>query len=129
MIEPASATIIILGFIAVFGFGLPLLERVPVIRDAISYRWAVMVVLLAVMLGCVLDFSHLNDQLRLYTVVGITIIAAIYIILRSIEKALAKGWTLGVDRIHLEKGDAKAEVILNEDEKKEAEHGNPENAS
>ena len=32
MIEPVSATIIIQVFIAVFGLGLPLLERVPVIR-------------------------------------------------------------------------------------------------
>lgn len=127
MIEPSFATIIILVFIAVFGLGLPLFERIPFFRNIVSYRWAVMVVLLAVMLGCILDFSHLNDQARLYTIVGVLVISAVYIVLRSVEKAFAKGWTLGVDRIRLEKGDAKAEVVLSEDEKKEANHDNTEN--
>ena len=127
MIEPSFATIIILVFIAVFGLVLPLFERIPFFRNIVSYRWAVMVILLAVMLGCILDFSHLDDQARLYTIVGVLVISAVYIIIRSVEKAFAKGWTLGVDRIRLEKGDAKAEVVLSEDEKKEADHDSTEN--
>lgn len=116
MITPSSAAIILVAFIAIFGIGIPFLEQIPKLKGAISYRWAVMVTLMAVMLGCILDFSHLNDQARVYTLVGITIICALFIILRSAEKVLANGWHIGVDRVTLSKGDFHGEVILDDAE-------------
>lgn len=69
-----------------------------------------MVALMAVMLGCVLDFSHLSDETRLYTIIAITVICGIYIVIRSAEKAMAKGWSFGLKRLRVEKGELKAEL-------------------
>jgi hypothetical protein len=127
MVTPTIAAAVIVAFIIVFGIGIPALEQIPKLKGAISYRWAVMVTLMAVMLGCVLDFSHINDQTRLYVLVGITIICALFILLRSAEKVLANGWHLGIDRVTISKGDLKGELIL--DDTKEGSNGSSKDPS
>lgn len=115
MISPYLATIILCSFIVVFGLVLPLLERIPFMRKSISYRWALVVAMMAMMIGCILNFSHLSDQARVSTIIGVMIICGIYIIIRSFEKILSNGWTLGIKKVHLEKGDIKAEVETKDD--------------
>ena len=117
MISATAATIIISIFIALFGIILPILDRLPGVGKCVSFRWAVVVTLLAILLGCVLDFGHLDETARHMIIVGVVIICGIYVVVRSAEKWLANGWSLGINRLHVEKGDLKGDILLNEENK------------
>lgn len=102
MLSPNIATIIIVSFLVVFGIIMPILNRK--LPKFISYRWSVIVVILALLIGAVLDFDALSDNVRYALIVGSLVIAGGYILLRTIEKALANGWLRGAE-IEAEKGD------------------------
>lgn len=102
MISPLSATIIMVSFILIFGVGVPILnKKVP---KYISYRWCVIVVALALLIGAVIDFEVLSDEARKIVLVGGLVIAGVYVVLRTIEKVLANGWLKGAS-IEATKGD------------------------
>ena len=102
MISPLSATIIMVTFILIFGVGVPILnKKVP---KYISYRWCVIVVALALLIGAVVDFEVLSDEARKIVLVGGLVIAGVYVVLRTIEKVLANGWLKGAS-IEATKGD------------------------
>lgn len=102
MISPLSATIIMVTFILIFGVGVPILnKKVP---KYISYRWCVIVVALALLIGAVIDFEVLSDEARKIVLVGGLVISGVYVILRTIEKVLANGWLKGAS-IEATKGD------------------------
>ena len=104
MLSPNVATIIIVSFLVVFGIIMPILNRK--LPKFISYRWSVIVVILALLIGAVLDFDALSDNVRYALIVGSLVIAGGYILLRTVEKALANGWLRGAE-IEAEKGDIK----------------------
>ena len=93
MISPSFATIVIVSFLVVFGIVMPILNRK--FPKFISYRWSVIVVVLALLLGSVLDFDALSENVRYALIVGSLVIAGGYILLRTVEKALANGWLRG----------------------------------
>lgn len=102
MISPLSATIIMVTFILIFGVGVPILnKKVP---KYISYRWCVIVVALALLIGAVVDFEVLSDEARKIVLVGGLVIAGVYVVLRTVEKVLANGWLKGAS-IEATKGD------------------------
>lgn len=102
MIDPQRATIILICFIALFGVGLPVLNlKFP---KYISYRWCVVVVVLALLIGAVVDFERLNDDARKIILTGGLIIVGGYALLRTLEKILANDW-LKFTKIELKKGD------------------------
>lgn len=103
MIPPTVATVVVVSFVVVFGLVLPIINRVA--PKYVSYRWCVVVAVLAMMLGVVIDFGELSDEARLYVILGGLVIAGGYVFLRTIEKALANGWLRGV-RLDAKKGDA-----------------------
>lgn len=103
MISPTAATVVVISFVVIFGLILPIVNRVA--PKYVSYRWCVVVAVLALMLGVVIDFGGLSDDARIYIIVGGLIIAGGYVFLRTIEKALANGWLRGV-RLDAKKGDA-----------------------
>jgi cell division protein FtsW (lipid II flippase) len=102
MISPVIATIIMVSFILVFGVGVPILDRKA--PKYISYRWCVIVVALALLIGAVIDFEVLSDDARKIVLVGGLVIAGVYVVLRTIEKVLANGWLKGAS-IEATKGD------------------------
>lgn len=102
MISPTAATAIVISFLVVFGVILPIFNRK--LPKFISYRWSVIVVILALLIGAVLDFDALSDNVRYALIVGSLVIAGGYILLRTVEKALANGWLRGAE-IEAEKGD------------------------
>jgi fucose permease len=104
MLSPETATIIIVAFLVVFGIIMPILNKK--LPKFISYRWSVIVVILALLIGAVLDFDALSEQVRYGLIVGGLVIAGGYILLRTVEKALANGWLRGAE-IEAEKGDIK----------------------
>lgn len=112
MIDPYVATAVIVGLIVVFGVVLPVLSiRFP---DYVSYRWCVVVVMLAVLVGAVVDFAPLSDETRRTLIVGTLIVSGAYVVLRTVEKALAKGWLRGA-RIEAQKGDISVKIHADDD--------------
>lgn len=112
MIDPYVATAVIVGLIVVFGIVLPVLSiRFP---DYVSYRWCVVVVMLAVLVGAVVDFAPLSDETRRTLIVGTLIVAGAYVVLRTAEKALAKGWLRGAS-IEAQKGDISVKIHADDD--------------
>lgn len=114
MLSPNIATIIIVSFLVVFGIIMPILNRK--LPKFISYRWSVIVVILALLIGAVLDFGALSDNVRYALIVGALVIAGGYILLRTIEKALANGWLRGM-RLDVRKGDASASISADKEDK------------
>lgn len=104
MISPTFATWIIIGFLVIFGVVLPVLNKK--LPKFVSYRWCVIVVILAILIGSVIDFGGLSENVRYAIIVGSLVIAGGYILLRTLEKALANGWFRGAE-IEAEKGDIK----------------------
>lgn len=113
MIDAFTATIILVAFIVLFGVALPILD----IKHSkfISYRWCVIVVVLALLIGAVVDFNILSDEARKIVLVGGLVIVGVYVALRTIEKALSKGWLKGAS-IEVKKGDLSATVKSEKDE-------------
>ena len=110
--SPLFSAIALLGAIFFFSIVIPLAETHPKIRPVISRRWIVIVCIVAAMIGVLLDFSHLTDGVRMAVIVGGMILAGTYILIRTIEKCAANGWSLGVSHIHVEHGATKADVNL-----------------
>ena len=92
-------TLILIAFLLII---VPLIERIPKIGECISRRWVVVTVTTTLMVAVVINFEHLDDGVRGSIIIGGFIVGILYILLRSFEKALAKGWSFGVKRI---KGD------------------------
>lgn len=107
MISPTFATIIIISFILLFGVGIPVLNVKA--KKFISYRWCVVVVVLAMLIGAVVDFEILTDETRQTVILGGIIVAGVYIALRTVEKALSNGWLKGTT-LKARKGDAEVEL-------------------
>lgn len=112
MISPISATALIVTFIAIFGVVVPIVDRKA--PKYMSYRWCVIVVVLALLIGAVVDFEVLSDDARRIVLVGGMIIAGVYVVLRTIEKALANGWLRGAS-IEAKKGDISVKVSSDKD--------------
>ena len=112
MIRPEFATIIIIAFILIFGVGIPVLNVKA--KKFISYRWCVVVVALALLIGAVVDFDVLSDETRRTVILGGLIIGCLYVVLRTAEKVLSKGWLKGT-RVKAKKGDAEIELSSDEE--------------
>ena len=89
-------TLILIAFLLII---VPLIERIPKIGECISHRWIVVPVTTTLMVAVVINFEHLDNGVRGSIIIGGFIVSIMYILLRSLEKALAKGWSFGVKRI------------------------------
>ena len=98
-VDAYMATWIAISLIAFLLIIVPLIERIPKIGECISHRWIVVTVAITLMVAVVINFEHLDNGVRGSIIVGGFIISIMYILLRSLEKALAKGWSFGVKRI------------------------------
>lgn len=107
MISPTFATIVIVSFILVFGVVIPIINKKA--PKYISYRWCVVVVILALLIGAVVDFDVLSDEARNVILMGGLIVSGGYVLLRTLEKALANGWLKGA-KLEVQKGDLSASL-------------------
>ena len=89
-------TLILIAFLLII---VPLIERIPKIGECISRRWVVVTIAMTLMVAVVINFEHLDNGVRGSIIIGGFIVGIMYILLRSFEKALAKGWAFGVKRI------------------------------
>ena len=98
-VDAYMATWIAISLIAFLLIIVPLIERIPKIGECISHRWIVVTVTTTLMVAVVINFEHLDNGVRGSIIIGGFIVSIMYILLRSFEKALAKGWSFGVKRI------------------------------
>ena len=98
-VDAYMATWITIALIAFLLIIVPLIERIPKIGECVSRRWVVVTVTTTLMVAVVINFEHLDDGVRGSIIIGGFIVGITYILLRSLEKALAKGWSFGVKRI------------------------------
>ena len=98
-VDAYMATWITVSLIAFLLIIVPLIERIPKIGECISRRWVVVTVTITLMVAVVINFEHLDNGVRGSIIIGGFIVSIMYILLRSLEKALAKGWSFGVKRI------------------------------
>lgn len=89
-------TLILIAFLLII---VPLIERIPKLGECVSRRWVVVTVTTTLMVAVVINFEHLDNGVRGSIIIGGFIVGIMYILLRSFEKALAKGWSFGVKRI------------------------------
>lgn len=108
MISPASAAAVVVAFLVIFAVLLPIFEMSKKIRKIVSLRWCVVVFTLALALAAVLDFSHLDDDVRLAIVIGAMATGLVFVFLRTFEKAAARGWTLPT--IRFRRGDSEGSI-------------------
>ena len=118
MIDSISATYVIIGFLVIFGIILPILDKIPKIKNFVSLRWTLVVIYSALCVGVVIDFEHLDNTVRFAIVIGGIILAGLFVLVRSIEKA-SNNWGLPHLRTTLKKGDISAELSLNSKIEKE----------
>lgn len=111
-VDAYMATWIAISLIAFLLIIVPLIERIPKIGECISHRWIVVTVAITLMVAVVINFEHLDDGVRGSIIIGGFIVSIMYILLRSLEKALAKGWSFGVKRIEGDWEHKRVEVEL-----------------
>ena len=113
MIDSYTATYVIITFLFILCIILPILEHIPKIKDFISLRWILVAIYSAMCLGVILDFSHLDNSVRFAVVVGGIVLSAIFLLVRSIDKAITNNWNIPKIRSKLSKGDVQAELSVN----------------
>lgn len=105
MVTPNLAIIIAGAIILIFALALPMLDSIKRFSDTISTRWSIVVIFLALGVGCVIDFQELSDQNRHLVLFGCLLMSVLYVVFISLEKWLSKGW-IGRAGITLKKGDS-----------------------
>ena len=113
-VDAYMATWIAISLIAFLLIIVPLIERIPKIGECISHRWIVVTVTTTLMVAVVINFDHLDNGVRGSIIIGGFIVSIMYILLRSLEKALAKGWSFGVKRIEGDWEHKRVEVELDD---------------
>ena len=105
MVTPNIAIIIAGAIILIFALALPMLDSIKRFSDTISTRWSIVVIFLALGVGCVIDFKELSDQNRHLVLLGCLLMSVLYVVFISLEKWLSKGW-IGRAGITLKKGES-----------------------
>ena len=113
MIDSYTATFVLVVFILVFGLVIPILDKVPYVKDFISFRWSLVVIYSAMCLGVIIDFEHLDTSVRFAVVVGGIILSAIFLIVRSLEKAAVNKWKFPRFRGKVQRGNTSGEISVN----------------
>lgn len=86
MLTPEMSAIILLIVSVVLLIVIPLLDGSKRFARYVSLRYTLVTVALVMSLGCVLDFSHLNDSSRNIALMGGLILVGVFVAVRSLEK-------------------------------------------
>lgn len=97
-------------FVVLFGIVVPFFNIFHKTREFVSLRWIVVVTFLCLAIGATLDFSHLNDSTRLALIVGGLSVGALWILVRTWEKAKAKGYSINFPDVNAKKGDLSVHI-------------------
>lgn len=105
MVSANIALLIMIIVIFLLALILPLLDSVKGFKDSISTRWSIVVVYLALGIGCVIDFEKISDDTRHFVLLGCFVISILYIVFISLEKWFAHKW-IGKLGVTLKRGDS-----------------------
>ena len=118
MIDPFSATAIIIAFLVIWAIIIPVCGVIPKVKEIISYRYLVVTVFLACTIGVIVNFGELDTGVKMAVIVGTAILSGLYIVLRSIEKLAFNGLFSSHDlKASVSKGDIEAKIELKNGEK------------
>lgn len=106
MLESVPAVTICLTLFTILML-LPFIEKIPGIGKVVSLRWAVVAVVMTSFIAVIVNFVNLSDTVRETIIVGSLIIACLWIVLRSIELWLYKGYFMKAERIEVDADDKK----------------------
>ena len=98
-VDAYMATWITIALIAFLLVVVPLLEKIPKLKDCVSRRWVIVTITTTLMISVVINFKHLNDSVRESIIIGGFVVGIAYILIRSVESLIDKGWTFGVKHI------------------------------
>lgn len=112
MVDSYTATWIIVLFLLTFGLIIPILDKVPFVKNFISLRWTLVVIYSAMCLGVIIDFGHLDTSVRFTVVIGGIIISALFLLVRSLEKAAINNFVFPRVHTKIQKGDIRGEIEL-----------------
>lgn len=125
MLTPTVAALILVAVTLLLLILIPILDGSEKFHQYISLRYTLVAVSLIMALGCVLDFSHLNESSRNIVLTGGLVLVGLFVVVRSLEKL-----KLGNKVINLsaEKGDIKVTANLQNKtvEKENTDKENPE---
>ena len=105
MVSANIALIIMIIVIFLLALILPLLDSIKGFKDSISTRWSIVVVYLALGIGCVIDFEKISDDTRHFVLLGCFVVSILYIVFISLEKWFSNKW-IGKFGVTLKKGDS-----------------------
>lgn len=105
MVSANIALIIMIIVIFLLALILPLLDSVKGFKDSISTRWSIVVVYLALGIGCVIDFEKISDDTRHFVLLGCFVVSILYIVFISLEKWFSNKW-IGKFGVTLKRGDS-----------------------
>ena len=109
MIQPETTTVIILSLLAIL-MSLPLIEIIPRVGKIVSLRWAIVAIVVTLMVAVILDFSHLSDDIRKTVIVGGLCTGGLWIVARSVEKALFHGFFAKAGKVEIDVDDKKLTI-------------------
>lgn len=112
MIDSYTATYVLAGFLVIFGVLLPIVDKIPKVKSVVSFRWTIVVIYSAMCLGVIIDFGHLDTSVRFAVVIGGILLSALFMVVRSREKAAINGWQLPHTRTSIKHGDIQAELSV-----------------
>ena len=122
MITPDLAMWILIGLAALLLIIIPLLDSTEKFSKIISMRWTCTAIILILMVAVVVDFEHLSEETRSLILKGGLIVVGAFILLRSVEKVLLKGYLKNIDfQGTIQKGDVQATVSLTSKDNKAVE--------
>jgi hypothetical protein len=122
MITPDLAMWILIGLAALLLIIIPLLDSTEKFSKIISMRWTCTAIILILMVAVVVDFEHLSEETRSLILKGGLIVVGAFILLRSVEKVLLKGYLKNIDfQGTIQKGDVQATVSLTSKDNNEVE--------
>lgn len=125
MLTPTIAALILIAVTLLLLILIPILDGSEKFHQYISLRYTLVAISLIMALGCVLDFSHLNESSRNIVLTGGLVLVGLFVVVRSLEKM-----KLGNKIINLsaEKGDIKVTANLQNKtvEKENTDEENPE---
>lgn len=112
MIDSYTATSVIVGFLIIFGLILPIMDKIPKIKDIVSLRWTIVVIYSAMSVGVIIDFAHLDTSVRFAVICGGILLSALFLIVRSLEKAAVNKWRFPRTRVGIKKGNIQADLSV-----------------
>lgn len=105
MVSANIALILMIIVIFLLALILPLLDSINGFKDSISTRWSIVVVYLALGIGCVIDFEKISDDTRHFVLLGCFVVSILYIVFISLEKWFSNKW-IGKFGVTLKKGES-----------------------